>query len=177
MAITLSRDAYVEFRCFGMPDEYPKNTREAVNELRRRGYDATESLLHYLVEEKRVALHHEGRWSPDDIDLAAEELAELEAYTTEARVFEYMGVDAEEYFRSLHAAWDKVRDEFGDAATPVNPVPDAFIMHVNPPRFDRDGYVEFTLTDDARRDLELERERTRGMNGFRLPAEERRRSQ
>ena len=96
---------------------------------------------------------------PDDIDLAAEELAELEAYTTEARVFEYLGVDAEEYFRSLHAAWDKVRDEFGDAATPVNPVANAFVRHVYPPRLNRNGYVEFTLTDDARRDLELDRGR------------------
>ncbi len=38
MAITLSRDAYLEFRCFGMADEYPKDIRAAVTELRRRGY-------------------------------------------------------------------------------------------------------------------------------------------
>ena len=38
MAITLSREAYLEFRCFGMADQYPKDIRAAVTELRRRGY-------------------------------------------------------------------------------------------------------------------------------------------
>ena len=35
MAITLSREAYLEFRCFGMADEYPKDVR-AEFELRVR---------------------------------------------------------------------------------------------------------------------------------------------
>jgi hypothetical protein len=41
MAITLSREAYLEFRCFGMADSYRKDTRAAVSVLRRRGYDAS----------------------------------------------------------------------------------------------------------------------------------------
>ena len=38
---------------------------------------------------------------------------------------------------------------FGDAATPVNPAPDYFVMTIHPPRMDRGGYVEFTLTVPA----------------------------
>jgi hypothetical protein len=51
MAITLSREADLEFRCFGMADEYPKDVRAAVTELRRRFYDASVALLQYMVEE------------------------------------------------------------------------------------------------------------------------------
>ena len=51
MAITLSREAYLEFRCFGMADSYPKDVWAAVTELRRRGYDASVALLQYMVEE------------------------------------------------------------------------------------------------------------------------------
>jgi hypothetical protein len=90
--------------------------------------------------------------------------------------FLHLGIDAAEYFRALHEAWDRVRDEFGDAATPVNPVPDCFVMTVHPPRYGRDGVVEFKLCDDARRDLEMERQRSAGINGLRLPAESRRRA-
>jgi len=35
MAITLNCKAYNEFRCFGMPDDSPKDIRQAANELRR----------------------------------------------------------------------------------------------------------------------------------------------
>ena len=92
MAITLSRDAYVKYRCFGLPDEYPKDTRQAVLELRRRGYDASESLLDFLVEERKVRIGRDG-WQAADIDRAAEELAEMEAYTVEAKMFERLGID------------------------------------------------------------------------------------
>lgn len=33
MAITLDREAYEEFRCFGLPDEYPKDIPPAVTDL------------------------------------------------------------------------------------------------------------------------------------------------
>jgi len=158
MAITLNREAYNEFRCFGMPDDYPKDIRDAVSELRRRGYGASLALLQYLVEE-RLVTPRDDRWTEADIDDAARELDEREAYTSEAMYFLHLGVDAAGYFRALHEAWDRVRDEFGDAATPVNPNSDCFIMTVHPPRFSRDGYVEFTLCDDARRDLEAERQK------------------
>jgi|GEM_PF-7096492 len=39
--MTLGREAYVAFRCFGLPDESPKDIRSAVTELRRRGYNAS----------------------------------------------------------------------------------------------------------------------------------------
>jgi hypothetical protein len=53
MAITLSREAYLEFRCFGMADQYPKDVRDVVTELRRRGYDASVALLQYMVDLER----------------------------------------------------------------------------------------------------------------------------
>jgi hypothetical protein len=176
MAITLHREAYVEFRCFGMPDAYPKDIRDAVSELRRRGYDASVAILQYFVEERVVKLREASRWTEMDIDAAARELDEREEYTSEALYFLHLGVDAAEYFRALQDAWDRVRDEFGDAATSVNPVPDYFTMTVYPPRYGRDGYVEFTLCDDARRDLEVARQKAGGVQGLRLPAEARRRA-
>jgi hypothetical protein len=39
MAITLNREAHNEFRCFGLRDDYPKDIRDAVKELRRRRVD------------------------------------------------------------------------------------------------------------------------------------------
>ena len=130
MAITLNREAYTEFRCFGIPDEYPKNIRGAVTELRRRGYDVSESLLQYLVEEGLVRPFEGDRWDEAAIDAAAQELDELGSYTSETLVFQYLGVDATDYFRALHEAWDRVRTEFGDAATPVKPNVDCFILSV-----------------------------------------------
>lgn len=176
MAITLNRVAYTEFGCFGIPDEYPKNIRGAVTELRRRGYDASESLLQYLVEEGLVRPFENDRWDEAAIDSAAQELDELGSYTSETLVFQYLGVDATEYFRALHEAWDRVRVEFGDAATPVRPNADCFVMTIHPPRLGRDGFVTFELCDDSRRDFEVERERSRGIQGLRLPAEAKRRA-
>jgi hypothetical protein len=121
MAITLNREAYNEFRCFGLPDEYPKDIRVAVDELRRRGYDASVELLQFLIEERLVEPLEDDVWSQSEIDAAANELDEREAYSSEAMYFLHLGVDAAEYFRALHQAWDRVRDEFGDAATAVNP--------------------------------------------------------
>ena len=40
MAITLNREAYLEFSCFGMADEYPKDLRAAVTELQNELYVA-----------------------------------------------------------------------------------------------------------------------------------------
>src|SRR5919108_3559821 len=104
MAITLNREAYNEFRCFGLPDEYPKDIRGAVDELRRRGYDASVALLQFLIEERLVNPDDENAWSECDIDAAALELDEREAYTSEAMYFMHLGVDAAEYFRSFHKA-------------------------------------------------------------------------
>lgn len=48
--ITLDRQAYLEYRCFGMPDEYPNDIREAVSELRRcKGDRSTCPLIIALV--------------------------------------------------------------------------------------------------------------------------------
>ena len=76
MAITLNREAYTEFRCFGLADKYPKDLRSAASELRRRGYDASVALLQYFVEERVVRLDDEDHWTEADIDAAAYELEE-----------------------------------------------------------------------------------------------------
>lgn len=83
MAITLDREAYNEFRYFGMPDDYPKDFRDAVNELRRRVYVASVALLQYFVEEQLVTPRDDDRWNESAIDQAAAELDECEAYTSE----------------------------------------------------------------------------------------------
>lgn len=153
MAITLDREAYTEFRCFGMPDQYPKDIRGVVSELRRQGYDASVSLLQYLVEERLVTPHDDG-WTEAEIDAAAYELEERETYASEAMLVLHLGIDAIDYYRALHEAWGRVRDEFGDVATAANPNRDYFIMTVHPPRCSRNGYVEFTLSDDAQRELD-----------------------
>lgn len=97
MATTLNREAYNEFRCFGLPDDYPKDIWDAVSELLRRGCDASLALLQYLVEARLVA-PRDDRWSESDIDRAAHELDEREAYTSETMYFLHLGIDAAEYF-------------------------------------------------------------------------------
>lgn len=175
MAITLDREAYEEFRCFGLPDEYPKDIRAAVMELRQRGYDASVAVLNYLIEQDRLRLTSDG-WSAPDIDAAATELADLEQYTPEAHAMALLGLDAEQYHRALAEAWDRVAKEFGDAAVSVSPNPDYFIMHVYPPRFGWDGYVEFTLCEDARLQLVADHEATSDIKGIVLPAQQKRRA-
>lgn len=172
--ITLDREAYLEYRCFGMPDEYPKDMRDAVSEVRRRGYDASIAKLQYMIETEEVVPETD-RWTEQDIDAAAEVLAENDDFAQQAIYFLYLGVDAKEYFKTLHEAWDKVRDEFGDAVVPINPVEDYLVMTVHPPRMSRDGYVEFELCDDIRQYLTEQRAACRDMKGLRMPAEERRR--
>jgi hypothetical protein len=71
MAITLSREAHLEFRCFGMADRHPKHIRAAVTELRRRGYDASVALLQYMVEEGLVEPEGERIGPPDPRRLPA----------------------------------------------------------------------------------------------------------
>lgn len=178
MANTLGREAYVEFKCFGVADDYPKSTEQAASELKARGYDASVPVLNYLIKQGKVAPPRDGRnygWRPKDIDRAAAELDEQGAYTLEANTFRYLGIDAEQYHRALGEAWDKVRQEFGDAGTSINPVPDYFVMHVHPPRLGRDGFVEFTLSPDMARPLVESRESNRGVKGLTMPAEEKRR--
>ena len=152
------------------PGRVPQNLRGAVTELRRRGYDASESLLQYLVKEGLVRPFELGRWDEAAMDAAAQELDELGSYTSETLVFQYLylGVDATDYFRSRHEAWDRVRAEYGDAASPVRPNADCFAMRVHPRRLSRDGFVTFELCADSRRDFEVERERSRCIQGLRL---------
>lgn len=180
MGLILGREAYLEFMCFGMPDEYPKSTEQAAQELRARGGDASVPALNYLIKQQRVAPVRNGRnyeWHPEHIDQVAQMLDEQAAYTRPFIVFEQLGINSEEFFRSLAKAWDEVRETYGEPATPVNPNQDSFVWTYHPPSWTRDGYVEFTLRDDVRQSLEQEREKTRGIKGFGLtPAEKKRRA-
>jgi hypothetical protein len=157
MAVTLNREAYVEFVCFGEPDEYPKNTEQVAMELRSRGYDATVPVLNYIIKQGLVSPNRgDGRnykWSAKDVDQAAAELDERQAYTPSAICNNVLGIDYEQYHRALRDAMDEVREEFGEVIVPVNSVPDWFVMHVYPPRTHSDGYVSFTLCDDIRAGL------------------------
>ena len=51
MGNILGREAYEEFACYGMPDDYPKSTEEAAAELRKRGGDASVPALNYLIKQ------------------------------------------------------------------------------------------------------------------------------
>jgi hypothetical protein len=81
MAITLSRAAFVEYRCFGMPDEYPKSTEQAVTELRIGDYDASVPAMNYVIKQGKVSPARSGRnyeWQPEHIDQAASLFGEQE---------------------------------------------------------------------------------------------------
>ncbi len=143
MAITLSREAYVKFRRFGRPDQYPKDIRGVEKELQQRGYDASVSVLQYLIEEDLIDPKSD-RWTEADIDAAARELEEREAYNAESQFFLHLDVDAAEYFQALHSAWEGVRRTVGRETTPIEPDREYFVMTVHPRRGERDGYVEFT---------------------------------
>ncbi len=167
MAVTLNRDAYVEFVCFGEPDEYPKNTEQVALELRSRGYDATVPVLNYLIKQELVKPDRgDGRnykWSAKDVEKAAAELDERQSYTPSAICNNVLGIDYAQYHEALRDAMDEVREEFGEVIVPANSVPDWFIMHVHPPRMSRDGYVSFTLCDDIRERLKAELPSAKGI--------------
>lgn len=178
MGNILGREAYLEFKCYGLPDRYPKSTEEAAKELRARGGDASVPALNYLIKQGKVAPVRDGRnyqWHPEHIDQVAVLLDEARAYTRPFIVFEQLGINSEEFHRTLAKAWDELRETYGAAATPINPNQDSFVWTYHPPSFVREGYVEFTLRDDVRRDLEREREMTKGVKGFTMPAEQKRR--
>jgi hypothetical protein len=144
--------------------------------LRQRGYDASVAVLNYLVEENRVRLADDARWSAEDIDAAASELADRQRYTDEALMFARLDIDAEQYHRALALAWDKVAEEFGDAAVAINPNSDYFIMHVHPPRLGQEGFVEFELCDDVKPILVRNREAMKGVIPIVMPDRENRRA-
>ena len=156
MSVILSREAYLEFRCFGMGDDYPKSTEQASSELRTRGCDSNVPALNYLIKQGRVQPNRNGRnyeWSGDDIDHAARVFEEQGALTPQAHAFLWHGIHADVYHKLLYAAWIRLGDEFGEAAVPLPPNSDYFISHFYPPRMGLGATVEFTLCDDSREHL------------------------
>ncbi len=110
MSVILSREAYLEFRCFGMGDDYPKSTEQASSELRTRGCDSNVPALNYLIKQGRVQPNRNGRnyeWSADDIDQAARVFEEQGALTPQAHAFLWHGIHADVYHKALHEAWIK----------------------------------------------------------------------
>jgi hypothetical protein len=156
MSVILSREAYLEFKCFGMADEYPKSTEQASSELRTRGCDSSVPALNYLIKQGRVQPERNGRnyeWSAADIDHAAAIFEEQGTLTPQANAFLWHGIHADVYFKTLHEEWIKLGDEFGEAAVPLPPNSDYFVSHFHPPRMGLSGSVEFTLCDDSREQL------------------------
>ena len=179
MSNTLSAEGYVEFTCFGDPDEYPKATEQVAAELRSRGFNATVPALNYMIRQGKVQPHRDGRnyeWQPEHIEAAAEEFAADGAFTPEGQTFLYLGINADQVYRALSEAWDKVRDEFGDGVTSIRPSLDDFVMTVHPPRGEHDALVQFTLCDDSRKKLRIDAQMSRGVRGIQMPAESKRRS-
>lgn len=156
MSVILSRVAYLEFRCFGIEDDYPKSTEQASNELRTRGCDSSVPALNYLIKQGRVQPSRNGRnyeWSADEIDQAATVFEEQGALTPQANAFLWLGIHADVYFKTLHEAWIQLGEEFGESAVPLTPTADYFVCHFHPPRMGLSGTVEFTLCDDSREQL------------------------
>jgi hypothetical protein len=156
MSVILSREAYLEFKCFGMGDEYPKSTEQASSELKTRGCDSSVPALNYLIKQGRVQPKRNGRnyeWSVTDIDHAACVFEEQGALTPEANAFLWHGIHADVYYQGLYEAWVELVDEFGEAAVPLPPNSDYFISHFHPPRMGLSGNVEFTLCEDSREQL------------------------
>ena len=156
MSVILSREAYFEFKCFGIGDDYPKSTEQASIELRTRGCDSSVPALNYLIKQGGVQPNRNGRnyeWSVFDIDRAAGVFAKQSALTPQANAFLWHGIHADVYYKELHDAWIKLGDEFGEAAVPLPPNSDYFVSHFHPPRMGLSGTVEFTLCDDSRKQL------------------------
>lgn len=166
MSIIVSREAYLEFRRFGMADEYPKSTEQASSELRARGCDSNVPALNYLIKQGKVQPVRNGRnyeWSSADIDQAAQVFEEQGALTPEAHAFVWHGIHPDAYYKALHEAWINLRDEFGEVAVPLSPDSDFFITHFHPPRIGLPGSVEFTLCEDSREKLQLWSAANRGV--------------
>ncbi len=179
MSNTLSAEGYLEFRCFGDPDEYPKTTEKAAAELRSRGFDATVPALNYMIRQGKVQPDREGRnyeWQQEHIEAAAREFEEDRTFNIEGQTFLYLGINADQFHRALAEAWDKVREEFGDGNTAINPSLGSFVMTVHPPRGGHDAFVEFTLCEDSRRKLQIDADSNRRIRGIQMPAESKRRS-
>lgn len=156
MSVILSREAYLEFRCGGRGEDYPKSTEQASSELRTRGCDSSVPALNYLIKQGRVQPNRNGRnyeWSAEDVDQAALVFEEQGALTSQAHSFLWHGIHADSYHRVLYEAWINLRKEFGEAAVPFPPNADYFVSHFYPPRMGLSGTVEFTLCDDSHEQL------------------------
>ena len=121
MGVTLNREDYVRFPRHGIPDSYPKDIREAVRELQRRGYGATVRKLWRMVDTGMIRLQADNQWTEKDIDDVAYDLTMREDYSEIGHYFLYLGVDANRYYRALNDAWEALQREYGNLALPGFP--------------------------------------------------------
>jgi len=167
----LNRAEYEELIGRGEPDEYPKSTEQVVAELRSRGYDVRDPAIDYLIRKETVNPPRDGRnyqWGPDHIDQAAEALEEQECYLPKTWCNIELGISAAQRIRALRiAVWTTI-DEY-EAELTENA--DNFVMHVHPPRMSRDGFVEYTLCEDVKRELMARRGELRRYKGIMMPDE------
>ncbi len=152
MGIVLNRKEYVELAVFGFRGDYPKSTLQAVQELRERGFDATQARLNYMLKRGVVCPGKDDgrnlRWQPDDIDRAAGGLAEAGLFTAEAQMNRILHTDYAQRLRALVAAW-RALDERFPGKLPARPDPRLFIMRVHPRRLPRNAWVEYAVCDDV----------------------------
>jgi hypothetical protein len=122
---TLGEDELAEL----IEAEYPKPTELAALELRARGIDANASTLDYLIKKNAIPTPSGGtgrnrRWTPADIDRAAEYLEDQGQLVPGAVTRMYLGVDAGQNLRAREATFDANPDLPRDT--------DMFVLEVLP---------------------------------------------
>jgi hypothetical protein len=162
MSIVLGREEW-ERLCSRADPEYPKSTPAVVEELKQRGFAATEPRLTYYVKMERVTPGKDGgrnlKWYPEDIDLAAACLDEEKLYTSDALMNDVLGISYAQRLEALKEAWAKLQKSYDHTIIPPDPNADYFVMHVYPPVRGLGGHVEYTLDEGVKRDLDAAKAR------------------
>ncbi len=139
---------------------YPKTTEQAALELKGRGYDVDVVGLNYLIKIGEVKLDQPKRkgkkranlkWTPDNIQQAADWLERKGRYVRTLQVCSFYGVTYNEYNKALREAYDIAVREYGDESRmvlSVRPNPGHFVTTYYPKLGDAPGRVEFTLAQE-----------------------------
>jgi hypothetical protein len=149
--------------------EYSKPTELAALELRARGIDANASTLDYLIKKQAVPAPSGGtgrnrRWTPADIDRAADYLEDQNQLVPGAVTRMYLGVDAGQDLRAREAAFDANPDLPRDT--------DMFVLEVVPGALgigvpNRVRYRRMTTEEEGERLARIEEARAHGDRGER----------
>jgi len=124
----LSRDLYEYFfillgggrdldRAQVLAGEYPKNTQEAIGEMRTRGIDANPARLEYLFSRGLAkgprTVGGARVWNPKDIDRVAAALEQLEFLTPKAQACSALGVSLDDWHRALLDVAPRMNNQLG----------------------------------------------------------------